>query len=299
MSEVDTDRRRPRHTPAPPPDAPGAAPDDWRWLTARTLPLPDDRRPLVYRVPPQWLCLVTPLRGHCQVQGSGPVTQRSTLVPGEICRGVPGQLLRFSRGAEQHPATELAAVELSTQTLAHVAGLRGEAAGALPVLPTLRSFDPHLSSMVASLLDARDAGADDRYATTAAHYLAAHLLRPSRSPSPAPRGGLDPSQLDAVTGYMRDNLASAITLDELAAEAALSRYHFVRRFAASTGLTPLQYVARLRVDTARRLLAADDRPVSQVGRLCGFPSAENFARAFRRHVGCSPSEFRRRARDGD
>ncbi len=151
--------------------------------------------------------------------------------------------------------------------------------------------------MAPILLDAQDAGTDDRYATSAAHYLAAYLLHPQRA-TPSRSGCLSPQQLRAVTAYMHEHLASVITLDDLAKEAALSRYHFIRLFAATTGKTPLQYLAELRIDTARQHLAVGTEPISQVGRRCGFPSPEHFARVFRKHVGCSPSQYRRRAATG-
>ncbi|MGP4052087.1 helix-turn-helix domain-containing protein [Streptomyces sp. 2A115] len=94
---------------------------------------------------------------------------------------------------------------------------------------------------------------------------------------------------------MDENLSADITLDQLAKEAHLSRYHFLRRFSATTGKTPMQYLTELRIDAARHLLAVDRERISQVGRRCGFPNPENFARVFRKHVGCSPSQYRQRA----
>lgn len=69
-----------------------------------------------------------------------------------------------------------------------------------------------------------------------------------------------------VIAYMKENLRENITLDRLAERAAVSRYHFSRRFSQSVGETPLRYLISLRVDAARYRLVADDEPVSRVGR---------------------------------
>jgi AraC-like DNA-binding protein len=145
--------------------------------------------------------------------------------------------------------------------------------------------------MAQALLHARKTGAGERYAMSAAHYLAEYLLHPRRDASPR-TGGLSPEQLQTVTTFMSANFSSNITLDQLAKEAGLSRYHFLRRFSAATGKTPLQNLTELRLEAACHLLAVDNDPVSQVGRRCGFPNPEHFARVFRKHVGCAPSQYR-------
>ncbi|MFE0420712.1 helix-turn-helix domain-containing protein [Streptomyces tendae] len=146
--------------------------------------------------------------------------------------------------------------------------------------------------MAEALLQARKTGAGERYTQSAAHYLAEYLLHPRRDTSPS-AGGLSPEQLQTVTAFMRSNFSSSITLDRLAEEAGISRYHFLRRFSAATGKTPRQYLTELRIEAACYLLAVDNDPVSQVGRRCGFPNPEHFARVFRKHMGCAPSQYRK------
>ncbi|WP_338320217.1 AraC family transcriptional regulator [Streptomyces lonarensis] len=276
---------------APPPGR------QWGRLGTRVLRVPGAERAVVYRVPQLCLGILTPLRGRCRVEADGSPPRCTSLVPGEVCRVPQGQTLRFATGGTPRSPTEIAVVELAWHPVDEAGAGGPGGPGGLPPerLTTLRSFDPHLAAIAAALVDAAAAGADERYGAAAAHYLATHLLVPQTAAVPRP-GGLTTHQLELVRCYVQDNLAGPITLDDLAARVRLSRYHFARRFAAAARESPLQYVTRLRVDSARRPLRTEDTPVSQVGRACGFPGADSFARAFRRHVGCSPSEFRRRAR---
>ncbi|MBB5958441.1 AraC family transcriptional regulator [Saccharothrix tamanrassetensis] len=98
-----------------------------------------------------------------------------------------------------------------------------------------------------------------------------------------------------VLDYMREHLAEHISVDVLAGLIGYSRFHFVRRFTEAVGDTPHHYLTALRVGVAARYLDADtDDTIAHIGRVCGFPTAAGFTRAFRRHVGVTPSEYRAR-----
>ncbi|MEU1301505.1 AraC family transcriptional regulator [Streptomyces shenzhenensis] len=124
-----------------------------------------------------------------------------------------------------------------------------------------------------------------------------HLLTPLRSRS-ADVGKLSPRQMQTISAYMRAYLAERISLDDLAREVALSRFHFLRLFSATTGQTPHQFLTGLRIDAARRLLAAGDESVGRIGHLCGFSTASHFVATFRRLVGHTPTAYRRLQREG-
>jgi transcriptional regulator GlxA family with amidase domain len=62
------------------------------------------------------------------------------------------------------------------------------------------------------------------------------------------------------------------------------------------GVLPGEYVERVRIEAARRALAAGDDPVEVVARRCGFGTAETLRRAFHRHLNVAPSEYRDRFR---
>jgi AraC-like DNA-binding protein len=78
------------------------------------------------------------------------------------------------------------------------------------------------------------------------------------------------------------------------AGAGLARDHLRRLFAAATGLTPARWLARLRVEQARRLLAHGGYSVAEVGELVGLPDPFHFSRLFRRVAGQPPSALRGR-----
>ena len=84
-----------------------------------------------------------------------------------------------------------------------------------------------------------------------------------------------------------------LSLDQLAREAALSPFHFLRLFRRAFGETPHQYLTRVRIEAAKRLLL-DDVPVTDVCFEVGFQSLGSFSALFARRVGSPPTTFRRR-----
>ena len=84
-----------------------------------------------------------------------------------------------------------------------------------------------------------------------------------------------------------------LTIGQLAREAALSPFHFLRMFRAAFGETPHRYLRRVRIEAAKRLLLAD-APVTEVCLEVGFQSLGSFSALFSRTVGTAPTAFRRR-----
>jgi len=90
-----------------------------------------------------------------------------------------------------------------------------------------------------------------------------------------------------------------VPLDVLAAEARLSKYHFIRAFRDALRETPHRYLVARRVARARELLEGTDLPVTDICFEVGFESLGSFIVRFRRLVGDSPGRYRRRfARGG-
>lgn len=88
--------------------------------------------------------------------------------------------------------------------------------------------------------------------------------------------------------------AEPLDLDALAAEARLSKYHFLRLFRTTYGVTPTEYVSRRRIERAQDLLRATNLTVTEVCHAVGFSSLGSFSSRFRAVVGESPSEFQAR-----
>jgi AraC-like DNA-binding protein len=87
-----------------------------------------------------------------------------------------------------------------------------------------------------------------------------------------------------------------IDLDAMANKAGLSAFHFLRLFSSVLGVTPHQYLVRSRLSHAARLLADEDRSISDVALEVGFSDLSNFVRTFHRAAGVSPRRFRQAAR---
>ncbi|UXI67240.1 helix-turn-helix transcriptional regulator [Tahibacter amnicola] len=83
-----------------------------------------------------------------------------------------------------------------------------------------------------------------------------------------------------------------LDLDQCAAQAGLSAFHFLRLFNRVVGVTPHQYLIRSRLRRAARQLAAGDQPVTDIALDIGFSDLSNFVRTFHRVAGVSPRGFR-------
>lgn len=94
------------------------------------------------------------------------------------------------------------------------------------------------------------------------------------------------------------NYAEPLDLEQLAAVALLSKFHFHRLFTATYGMTPAAYLSERRIERAQDLLRATNLTVTEVCYAVGFSSLGSFSSRFRQIVGETPSEFQRRYADG-
>jgi AraC-like DNA-binding protein len=87
-----------------------------------------------------------------------------------------------------------------------------------------------------------------------------------------------------------------IDLEDAAAQAGISPFHFLRLFAGVLGVTPHQYLVRSRLRHAAKRLANDDSPITDIAYDVGFSDLSNFVRTFGRAAGASPLKFRQASR---
>ncbi|MEV6323272.1 AraC family transcriptional regulator [Nocardia sp. NPDC051787] len=117
-----------------------------------------------------------------------------------------------------------------------------------------------------------------------------------------PARGLPPLYLLPHLRRARDladrNYADPLNLDELAATAGVSKYHFLRAFAAVYGLTPAAYLAQRRIERAQDLLRATNLTVTEVCMMVGYSSLGSFSSKFRQLVGVTPSQYQAKFADG-
>ncbi len=114
-----------------------------------------------------------------------------------------------------------------------------------------------------------------------------------KSVSAHARHSLAPKRLRQVLTYVESNISRPIQLDDLAHVAKLSRFHFGRAFQNAVGESPLAFVGRRRLETAKRMLKQTDDPLSIVAKRCGFLSQSHFSANFRKFTGLTPTAFRK------
>ena len=93
--------------------------------------------------------------------------------------------------------------------------------------------------------------------------------------------------------WMTDNLNQEINLDQLASHLAVSPRTFIRRFNSSTGKPPKQYLQKLRINEAKRLLENSDLSIDDITNRVGYADVSSFRRLFKREVDLSPTEYRK------
>ena len=96
-----------------------------------------------------------------------------------------------------------------------------------------------------------------------------------------------------VRAWVREHLAKPIYLDDLAAIAGMSRFHFNRVFSKAVGRSPMRFVRELRIDAARALLLNTTSPLREIAPKVGFIDEFQLSRVFRQVTGQSPTTLRR------
>ncbi len=128
-----------------------------------------------------------------------------------------------------------------------------------------------------------------------AEAVAIHLARNYAELDKEPRRGspsLPGYKVRQITDWMTEHMAEAFNLDQLAAQAGLSKFHFHRLFKSAMGVAPSRYHINLRMDEAKRLLRETKRSIVDVALDVGYMNPSHFAQLFRRETGQSPSDYR-------
>jgi transcriptional regulator GlxA family with amidase domain len=137
------------------------------------------------------------------------------------------------------------------------------------------------------------------YGAEVANRVARDLVIPLHRPggqaqyieAPVPQGAADLFG-DALT-WLRAHLGEPVAVSELAERAAMSPRTFARRFQASTGTTPLQWILAERTRLAQRLLETTSLPVDAIAHKSGFGTPDNLRKHFARSVRTTPQAYRR------
>ncbi|MEQ8515354.1 MAG: AraC family transcriptional regulator [Chromatocurvus sp.] len=155
---------------------------------------------------------------------------------------------------------------------------------------------PGLSASFDSLLGVRSTGYSLAAFVNAANHLR-HLFT-QFALAAGQRRAAQPGELDLarLQDYMRENIDKRLSLDELAALANLSRFHFANRYKALTGYSPIKHFLHLKMEAACRMLDTSPRSVGSIAEELGYTDALYFSRAFKGVVGLSPRDYRESVR---
>lgn len=159
-------------------------------------------------------------------------------------------------------------------------------AGCAPPLPELM--------VLGELAQAAACGASDVGLDEVGHALASRFVEvvSGRKQKPPQATARDRRRAVEIALWIDAHSHRAIELEDIAGEAGLSPFHFLRLFSNVLGVSPHQYLVRSRLRHAARLLADDERPVTDVAYDVGFADLSNFVRTFHRAAGVSPLRFR-------
>jgi transcriptional regulator GlxA family with amidase domain len=96
-----------------------------------------------------------------------------------------------------------------------------------------------------------------------------------------------------VVDFIEANIDQDLPLASLARVAAMSVYHFARRFKETVGVSPHAYVVMRRIRRAQRMLERGKDPLADVAAACGFFNQAHFTTTFQRSIGVTPGAYRR------
>lgn len=108
------------------------------------------------------------------------------------------------------------------------------------------------------------------------------------------RVGMVDRRLRRAIEYIYNNYAKDLSLSEIAEAAFLSEYHFAHLFKKLTGITPNNYLAIVRIEQAKKLLANTDQSIVTISLAVGYSSQSHFTKVFRAFTGLTPAKYRER-----
>lgn len=103
-----------------------------------------------------------------------------------------------------------------------------------------------------------------------------------------------PMMMDTVLSWIEAHISEPIDIDRLVAKIGFSRTHVFNLFKKQTGLTPVDYIVRLRIRKACEALKNPNLTSKEIASACGFQTPSNFNAVFKRQTGFSPTQWRQR-----
>ena len=225
------------------------------------------------------------------------VAGRELMTPGSLLLASAGAC--FECGHEHGAGDRCLSFQFAPDYFERIAADAG-AQGATPGfralrLPPLRALSPLVAQGLAGLAGVADVPWEELSVQLASRAVElVNGLTAAKNAAP-------PDAVSRVTRIVRAierHPDVRLTLGHLAREAALSPFHFLRIFERVTGVTPHQYILRVRLREAALRLVGETAKIIDIALDCGFADVSSFNRAFRAELGVSPRAYRLRMREG-
>lgn len=169
-----------------------------------------------------------------------------------------------------------------------------------PQLVDRVAVDDPITSRLLEILAIEASSSESHDAVLVAHTvdLVCHQLLRQHAQTTLPQrlhheGRLAAWQERRMADFVDANLHRPITLDDMAAQVSLSRFHFSVMFKGSFGMPPHRWLANRRMERAKILLANPQLSITEISLMVGYAQHAAFTHAFRKQVGLSPQAFRR------
>jgi AraC-like DNA-binding protein len=173
----------------------------------------------------------------------------------------------------------------------HLRELWTELVQSIGVTPSLEPSSAAVRSLQGLYADARGNRRQNSYQASASIYRFIMELLQASSEQQKERANW-PVQIQQAAEYMEAEYHKLQSLDDIANAAALSKYYFTRMFTQTTGMSPMDYVTKLRIEKAVELLRFTALSVEDIALAVGYSSGSYFSKVFRSRVGFPPADFR-------
>jgi AraC family transcriptional regulator len=235
-------------------------------------------------------------------QGFVPVTGRMAGEGVSTTCWTPGHIVLLPAGSESEwcigtPSAPLIHLHVSPTRLLALADSEPSLRPRTLLMPAINREDAVLAALAESIvreIHMRQAGSailiDSLFQSLCIQLLRGYS-EDARTASRRPYA-IAPFRLKRAQDFIEEHLEHHIGLEEIAAAAGLSAFHFTRCFKHATGLSPYRYVVMRRVERAKDLLENTSQTLAQIALVCGFATQQHLTETFRAHTGSPPGRYR-------